>query len=208
MTETSELKSDSLSSRVDRVEQEMIREGSLEMAAFRRLLHGLTNDDIDDDADLIMKVDEIIGRINRLESEMERQRAQLSAQRNQQKGMKKARAKRLVRNEVLRQIDSGTNPIGEGGAVEVPKVIDMGHGIGVELTHKTVDDAFRALADEWDCFEFQHGSGTKEGANKRLVATNDAIAEALWEIYQAETGKEAKRPATSVESSERSNGGH
>ena len=86
-------------------------------------------------------------------------------------------------------------------------VITMGHGLGVEFTHKTVGDAFQALTTEWDAFELQAGSGTKEGANKRLVATNDAIPEALWEIYEAETGTETTREDTVVESSDRSDGG-
>lgn len=50
--------------------------------------------------------------------------------------------------EILRQITQGTNPIGEGGAVDVPIVITMGHGLGVKFTHKTVGDAFRALFTE------------------------------------------------------------
>jgi hypothetical protein len=29
----------------------------------------------------------------------------------------------------------------------------MGHGLGVEFTHKTVGDAFRALATEWGAFD-------------------------------------------------------
>lgn len=49
---------------------------------------------------------------------------------------------------VLRQINRKTNPIGEGGAVDAPMVITMGHGLGVEVTHETVGDAFRALATE------------------------------------------------------------
>ena len=192
-------------SRLDRIEREMVREGSLEMAALRRLLHGLSDDTTD--ADPVTKVDAIVERIDRLETETQRLRAQLRAQGNQQKGTKKERAKRLARNEVLRQIDRGTNPIGQGGAVEVPKVIDMGHGLGIVFTHKTVGDAFRALATEWGTFELQQGSGTKKGANKRLVATKEAIPDALWEVYEADTGETATAEATVVESSDRPNGG-
>ncbi|MFC7008529.1 hypothetical protein ACFQIA_14015 [Halalkalicoccus sp. GCM10025704] len=114
------------------LEREMAREDSLEMAAFRRLLHGLS--DTPADTDPIAKVDAIIERLDRLETTNQRLRAQLRAQRNQQKGTKKERAKRLARNEVLRQIAQGTNPIGEGGAVDVPTVITMGHGLGVDFT--------------------------------------------------------------------------
>ena len=193
----------SLNQRLDRLEREMVREDALEMAAFRRLLHGLSNEDIESDP--IAKVDTIIERIDQLDTETHHLRAQLRAQRNQQKGTKKERAKRLARNEVLRQIAQGTNPIGEGGAVDVPTVITMGHSLGVEFTHKTVGDAFHALATEWDAFELQDGSGTKEGANKRLVATNDAISEALWECYRAETDAEATGENAFAESSNRSN---
>ena len=190
--------------RLERLEREMVREGSIEMAAVRRLLHGLS--DTTADADPIAKVDAIVERIETLETEIQRLEAQLRAQHNQQKGTKKERAKRLARNEVLRQISQNTNPIGEGGSVDVPTVITMGHGLGVEFTHKTVDDGFHALASEWDCFEFQEGSGTKEGANKRLVATREAIPTALWESYRAETDGEATVEDTVAESSEHTNG--
>lgn len=182
------------------LEREMVREDSLEMAAFRRLLHGLS--DTPADTDPIAKVDAIIERLDRLETTNQRLRAQLRVQRNQQKGTKKERAKRLARNEVLRQIAQGTNPIGEGGAVDVPTVITMGHGLGVEFTHKTVGDAFHALMTEWDCFELQSGSGTKEGSNKRLIATKEMIPDALWEVYRAETGEEATGENAFAESSE------
>ena len=178
----------------------MVREGSLEMAAIRRLLHGLS--DTTADADPVAKVDAIVERIDRLETEVQHLRTQLRAQRNQQKGTKKERAKCLARNEVLRQIAHGTNPIGEGGAVDVPTVITMGHGLGVEFTHKTVGDAFHALSTEWDAFELQDGSGTKEGANKRLVATADSIPDALWKVYEAETGETASEENAFAESSE------
>lgn len=173
---------EAIDDRLSHLEREMIREGSLEMAAFRRLLHGLSEHDAD--ADPIAKVDSIIDRMDRLEIEIERLQAQLRSQRNQQRGTKKTRAKRLARNEILRQIDRGTNPIGNGGSVTVPKVIDMGLGLGVEFTHKTVGDAFQALTTEWNCFEYREGSGTKEGDNKRLVADGEAISEALWQIYR------------------------
>ena len=186
--------------RLDRLECEMVREDALEMAAFRRLLHGLSTGDVESDP--IAKVDSIIERINRLETEIQRLQAQLRAQRNQQKGTKKERAKRLARNEVLRQITHNTNPVGGGGSVDVPTVITMGHGFGVEFTHKTVGDAFHALMTEWNCFELQDGSGTKAGTNKRLVATNDAISEALWECYRAETDAEATRENAFAESSD------
>lgn len=190
----------SLDQRLNRLEHEMVREDALEMAAFRRLLHGLSNEDVESDP--VAKVDTIIERLNRLETEVQRLQAQLRAQRNQQKGTKKERAKRLARNEVLRQISHRTNPIGEGGAVDVPTVITMGHGLGVEFTHKTVGDAFHALATEWDCFELQAGSGTKEGANKRLIATKEMIPDALWEVYEAETGEEATEENAFAESSD------
>lgn len=183
----------------------MLREGSLEMAALRRLLHGLS--DAEAGAEPIAKVDAIVERIDRLETETQHLRAQLRAQRNQQKGTKKERAKRLARNEVLRQIDRGMNPIGEGGSVDVPKVIDMGHGLGIEFTHKTVGDAFQALVAEWDCFELRDGSGTKEGENKRLVGANETIPEALWEIYRAETDAKATKTDCFDESRESMNGG-
>jgi hypothetical protein len=188
------------------VEREMIRKGSLEMAAVRRLLHGLS--DTSAEADPITKVDAIIERIDRLETEIQHLNAQLRAQRTQQKGTKKERAKRLARNEILRQIDRGTNPIGEGGSVDVPTVITMGHGLSVEFTHKTVGDAFQSLTTEWNAFELQAGSGTKEGANKRLVATNDEIPEALWQVYEAETNREAIEEDAFVESSNHTNGDH
>lgn len=173
------------------------------MAAFRRLLHGLS--DTAAETDPIAKVDAIVERVDELETEVHHLRAQLRTQRNQQKGTKKERAKRLARNEVLRQIDRGTNPIGNGGSTDVPTVITMGHGLGVELTHKTVGDAFHALATEWDCFEYREGSGTKEGPNKRLVATDDAIPDTLWQVYEAETGETATNEDAVAESSERSN---
>ena len=199
---------DSTDQRLARLEREIVREDSLEMAAFRRLLHGLSDSDTKTDADMdpIAKVDAIVERIDHLETQIQRLQAQLRTQCNQQNGTKKERAKRLARNEILRQIDSGTNPIGEGGAVDVPKVIDMGHGLGVEFTHKTVGDAFHALATEWDCFELQEGSGTKDGANKRLVATNETIPDAVWKIYAAETDDTATEGDAFVESSEKSNG--
>ncbi len=181
----------------------MVREGSIEMAAVRRLLHGLS--DTTADADPVAKVDAIVERIETLETEVQRLEAQLRAQRNQQKGTKKERAKRLARNEVLRQIDRETNPIGEGGAVDVPTVITMGYGLGVDFTHKTVGDAFRTLTTEWDCFELQDGSGTKEGPNKRLVASDDAIPKALWECYRADTAKTATPETTVGESSDDTN---
>ena len=183
----------------------MVREDSLEMAAIRRLLHGLS--DTTADTDPVAKVDTIIERIDRLDTEVQRLQAQLRAQRNQQKGTKKERAKRLARNEVLRQISHRTNPIGEGGAVDVPTVITMGHGLGVEFTHKTVGDAFRALITKWQCFELQDGSGTKEGTNKRLVATDDAIPDALWQIYEAETDEKVTKETTVAESSDQTPGG-
>ena len=64
-------------------------------------------------------------------------------------------------------------------------------------------DAFRALITEWNCFKPQPGSAT----NKRVVAANDAIPEALWEIYEAETGTDATREDTVTESSDRPDGG-
>ncbi|WP_336361977.1 hypothetical protein [Halalkalicoccus salilacus] len=186
--------------RFDRLEREMLRQDSLEMAAIRRLLHGLS--DTPTDADPVAKVDAIVERIETLETEVHRLEAQLRAQRNHQKGTKKERAKRLARNEVLRQISQNTNPIGEGGAVDVPTLITMGHGLGVDFTHKTVGDAFHTLATEWDCFKLQDGSGTKEGANKRLVAAGDDVPDALWTIYEAETGEEAIGRDTVAESSD------
>lgn len=192
-----------LETRLDTVEREMLRSDSLEMAAIRRLLHGLS--DTDSDTDSITKVDAIVARINELETELTHLQAQLRAQRTQQKGTKKERAKRLARNDVLRQIDQKTNPIGNGGAVDVPTVITMGRGLGIEFTHKTVGDAFQALTTEWDAFELQAGSGTKEGANKRLVATADAIPDALWQVYEADTGERATREDTVDESSDNSN---
>ncbi|MFC6905795.1 hypothetical protein [Halalkalicoccus tibetensis] len=191
--------------RLDRIEREMLRSDSLEMAAVRRLLHGLS--ETNGEADPVAKVDAIVERIETLETEVSSLRAQLRAQRTSQKATKKERAKRLARNEVLRQIDRGTNPIGEGGAVDVPTMITMGYGLGAEFTHKTVGDAFEALATEWDAFELQAGSGTKEGANKRLVATNNAIPEVLWQAYDSETNMEATREDTVAESSDRNNGG-
>lgn len=190
--------------RLERLEREMVREGSLEMAAIRRLLHGLS--DTPTDADPVAKVDAIVERVEVLETEVQQLLVQLRAQRNQQKGTKKERAKRLARNEVLRQIAHRTNPMG-GGAVDVPTVITMGHGLGIEFTHKTVGDAFSALVTEWDAFELQDGSGAKEGPNKRLVATKEAIPEALWTIYRAETGEETARTDTVAESSDRPDGG-
>lgn len=192
--------------RLDRLEQEMLRTDSLEMAAVRRLLHGLSDTTVETDP--IAKVDTIVERIETLETEVHQLRAQLRAQRTQSKGSKKERAKRLARNEVLRQITQKTNPIGEGGSVDVPTVITMGHGIGVDFTHKTVGDAFHALATEWDAFELQAGSGTKEGANKRLVATSETIPDALWELYAADTGTEATREDSVTESSDRPDEGN
>jgi hypothetical protein len=200
---TSELPPDR---RLDRLEREMVREDALEMAAFRRLLHGLSGVDVEGDP--IAKVDAIVDRLDHLEREIQRLQAQLRAQRNQRKGTKKLRANRLARNEVLRQIAHKTNPIGEGGTVDVPTVITMGHAIGVEFTHKTVGDAFQALTAEWDCFEVQKGSGTKEGANKRLVAVDDDVSDALWQIYEAEISAEATAENDFVESSESTYGGH
>lgn len=52
-------------------------------------------------------------------------------------------------------------------------------------TQRTVDDAFRALVTEWDAFTLEDGNGTKEGPNKRLVATKEAIPDALWEHFRA-----------------------
>ncbi|KYH24908.1 hypothetical protein HAPAU_30000 [Halalkalicoccus paucihalophilus] len=186
--------------RLDRLEHEMLRTDSLEMAAVRRLLHGLSDSSVETDP--IAKVDTIVERIETLETEVHQLRAQLRAQRTQSKGSKKERAKRLARNEILRQITQKTNPIGEGGSVDVPTVITMGRGIGVEFTHKTVGDAFHALTTEWDAFELQAGSGTKEGANKRLVATKKTIPDALWEVYEAETGEEASEENAFAESSD------
>lgn len=191
--------------RLDRIEREMLRSDSLEMAAVRRLLHGLS--ETDGEADPIGKVDAIVERIEALETEVSSLRAQLRAQQTHQNGTKKQRAKRLARNEVLRQIEQGTNPIGEGGAVDVPTVITMGRGLGIEFTHKTVGDAFGALATEWDAFELQEGSGTKEGANKRLVALNDSVPEVLWQAYDSEISPEVIQGDTVVESSDRRNGG-
>jgi hypothetical protein len=193
---------ESTDQRLARLEREMVREDSLEMAAFRRLLHGLS--DAGTDADPVAKVDAIVKRIDRLETRNQRLQAQLRTQRNPQKGTKKERAKRLARNEVLRQISQKTNPMG-GGSVDVPTVITMGHGLGVEFTHKTVGDAFRALATEWDPFELQDGSGTKEGPNKRLVAAGDAIPDALWQVYEAGTDGTATGKDAVVESSDPSN---
>lgn len=196
---------DSASSRLARLEREAVREGSLEMAAVRRLLHGLS--DTTAETDSIAKVDAIVERVDELETEVQHLRAQLRAQRNQQRGTKKQRAKHLARNEVLRQIDRETNPIGNGGSVDVPTIITMGHGFGIELTHKTVGDAFGALAIEWDCFECQPGSGMKNGANKRLVAAGDDVPDALWQVYEAEIGEEATGRNAFAESSESTNGG-
>ena len=196
---------DTTDSRLDRLEHEMVREGSLEMAAIRRLFHGLS--DTPTDADPVAKVDAIVERIEVLETEVQRLQAQLRAQPNHRKGTKKERAKRLARNEILRQIAHRTNPIGEGGSVDVPTVITMGHGLGVEFTHKTVGDAFDALATEWDAFGLQDGSGTKEGPNKRLVAAGNDVPDALWTIYRAETGEEAIEEDAVAESSDRPNGG-
>ncbi|MFC6905809.1 hypothetical protein [Halalkalicoccus tibetensis] len=192
--------------RLDRLEREMLRSDSLEMAAVRRLLHGLS--DTESETDPIAKVDAIVERIEDLETEVTHLRAQLRAQRTHQNGTKKERAKRLARNDVLRQIDQGTNLIGEGGAVDVPTVITMGRGLDLELTHKTVGDAFQSLTTEWNAFKLQAGSGTKEGTNKRLVATNDEIPEALWQVYEAETGQEVIEESTFVESSDQTNEGH
>ena len=189
--------------RITCLRREMVREDSLEMAAFRRLLHGLS--DTEADAAPIAKVDAIVEQIAQLETETQRLQAQLCVQRTQQKGMKKERAKRLARNEILQQIDSGANPIGDGGAVDVPKVIDMGHGLGIEFTHKTVGDAFHALTTEWNAFDLQAGSGTKDGANKRLVAAGETIPDALWQIYEAETSEIATEENAFAESSDRSN---
>ncbi|ADJ13940.1 hypothetical protein [Halalkalicoccus jeotgali] len=200
MPRSKESADEPIDARLERLEREMLRTDSLEMAAIRRLLHGLSN--ISTESDPITKVDAIVDRIEELETEIQHLRAQLRAQRTQQKGSKKERAKRLARTEILRQIEQTTNPIGEGGAVDVPTMITMGHGLGIDFTHKTVGDAFQALATEWDAFELQDGSGTKEGANKRLVATADAISDALWDVYRAETGEKATGEDTVVESSE------
>lgn len=88
----------------------------------------------------------------------------------------------------------------------MPKVIDMGHGFDVGFTHKTVGDAFHALATKWNCFESLKGSGTKDGANKRLVAAGNNVPDAFWQIYQAKTGSKATGEDAVAESSEKSNG--
>ncbi|MDL5363413.1 hypothetical protein [Halalkalicoccus sp. NIPERK01] len=200
MPRSEEPTEETVETRLERLEREMLRQDSLEMAAIRRLLHGLN--DTSTDTDPIAKVDAIVERIETLETEVHHLQAQLRAQRNQRTGTKKERAKRLARDEVLRQISQNTNPIGEGGAVDVPTVITMGHALGVEFTHKTVGDAFRALATQWGAFELQAGSGTKEGANKRLVATAEAIPDALWELYDADTGEKASTENAVAESSD------
>ncbi|ADJ13924.1 hypothetical protein [Halalkalicoccus jeotgali] len=200
MSRSEDTPEEPIETRLDRLERGMLRQDSLEMAAIRRLLHGLS--DTSTDTDPIGKVDAIITRIDTLETEIQHLQAQLRAQRTQRTGTKKERAKRLARNEILRQITQKTNPIGEGGSVDVPTVITMGHGLGIEFTHKTVGDAFTDLATEWDAFELQTGSGTKEGANKRLVATKETIPEALWELYEADTGEEASEENAVAESSD------
>jgi hypothetical protein len=73
---------------------------------------------------------------------------------------------------------------------------------------KTVDDAFQSLTIEWKAFELQAGSGTKEGANKRLVATKAEIPEALWQVYEAKANREAIEEDTFAESSNQTNEGH
>ena len=83
----------------------------------------------------------------------------------------------------------------------------MGHGLGVDFTHKTVGDAFHALATEWECFKCQPGSGTKNGANKRLVAAGDDVPDALWQLHRTETGEEATGRHAFAENSESTNGG-
>lgn len=130
---------------------------------------------------------------------------QLRTQRNQQKDTKKERTKYLARNEFLHQITNNTNPIGEGGAVDVPEVIMTGHGLDIEFTQKTIGDAFYALTIEWACFKLQDGSSTKEGANKRLVAVGDNVLVALWQFYKAETGRKATTETTVAKNSEKSN---
>lgn len=84
----------------------------------------------------------------------------------------------------------------------------MGPDIGVEFIHKTVGDAFQPRSTEWDCFELQTGSGTKEDANKRLVATRDEIPETLWQAYEADTDREASNKDTVAESSDHTSEGH
>ncbi|WP_122089160.1 hypothetical protein [Halalkalicoccus subterraneus] len=205
MSRSEEPSDEPVEPRLERLEREMLRQDSLEMAAIRRLLHGLS--DAPADADPIAKVDAIIDRLDTLETAVDHLQAQVRSQRTHQTGTKKERAKRLARNEILRQITQKTNPIGEGGAVDVPTILTMGHGLGVEFTHKTVGDAFEALSTEWEAFELQAGSGTKEGANKRLVATADSIPDALWELYEADTGEKASTKDTVAESSDHTNEG-
>jgi hypothetical protein len=45
------------------------------------------------------------------------------------------------------------------------------------------------------------------GANKRLVATKDAIPEALWELYEADSSQEAIGENAFVERSDRTSEG-
>lgn len=56
----------SCNQRLDRLECEMVREDALEMAAFRRLLHGLSTGEVESDP--IAKVDTVLKRINHLET--------------------------------------------------------------------------------------------------------------------------------------------
>ncbi len=139
------------------------------------------------------RVEQLETDIETVEAENEKLRAQLKTHRNRPVGSKKERAKRLARNEILRQIRAArTSDVVNGGSVEIGKVQDMALADGIELAYNTVDAAFEDLSTEWSCFEYRDGSGTASGDNKRLQAENGTIPDSLWKAYESETGGVSK----------------
>ena len=137
------------------------------------------------------RVRDLEALVTNQQEEIEALRAQLETQRRRRNSTKIDEAKRIARNEVLRQVEKHQNATAaHGGSVDIPSIVQMARP-DLEIQYKTAEDAVKELAAEWRCFDWREGSGERNGENKRLVVvTPETIPDTLWRAYRDDRRRE------------------
>lgn len=193
-----------------RVDDDVVRGGSLEMAMLRRLLYRLGGVSVTEETSLVEATNNAIGRIEELEQRLddidEKSDTALGVARAIDTGTrgdggpsKIERARMLSRNEVIRQTATQAKVFNdtEGkriehriGSVSNSDVQDMAKP-QAELKWQTIDDAWRDLAQKWSCFTIND-----EMETKTLTLTNvDDIPRELVRVVERDLDRDdlAKR---------------
>lgn len=163
-------------------------EDALERAAMRKFLFraaGIDEDEpIPDDYTIVDAANDAVQRLEELEQMEERiESAEMAAQSAigvaKSEGVadggtppKKERAKRVARNEVVRQ--ALTNPNADSGGVTVGKVQDMLRP-DLNVAYQTVKDAFDDLVEGWPAFE----EGENAEGNRELLGQKSEMSQDL-----------------------------